>query len=207
MLFKFKVEDIKYLKVLFKDINEESVLLKIALKQINDREILACGKISENMVVPTPQDVSLSIICNDGLYRTKAKLKSVSDENPYTFFIMETPKNVEYQQNREYFRVVTEFPCTYKAEGKEYSAKTYDISANGVSLLLNSHTITDGVSNLILNVNNRNLQVPMYYVRSEKINNQYKVSFKFVKISEIDRDFISQICIQKQLEAKRNSLL
>ena len=35
----------------------------------------------------------------------------------------------------------------------------------------------------------------------------YKISFMFKEISENNRDFISQVCIKKQLEEKRNSIL
>jgi c-di-GMP-binding flagellar brake protein YcgR len=32
------------------------------------------------------------------------------------------------------------------------------------------------------------------------------ISFSYVNISELDRDFISQICIKKQLEQQRNRI-
>ena len=45
------------------------------------------------------------------------------------------------------------------------------------------------------------------YIRSERINDSYKLSFAFTKISEKDRDCISQICILKQIETKRNNIV
>jgi len=208
MRFNLKLEDIKYIKILYIDSQNQSNLTKAALKKIDEREILACAKFENGIDIETPQEVVLSLICNDGLYRTKTKLKSVEEDDPYVFLFLETPLGIEYQQNREYFRVKANYECVYKVndETSPIKAKAFDISANGVSILLQNHVINDDLSKLIIKINGRDIETMVRYVRSEKIETDYRVSFAFAKISEQDRDFISQVCIQNQLVQRRNTL-
>lgn len=208
MRFNLKLEDIKYIKILYIDSQNQSNLTKAALKKIDEREILACAKFENGIDIETPQEVVLSLICNDGLYRTKTKLKSVEEDDPYVFLFLETPLGIEYQQNREYFRVKANYECVYKVndEASPIKAKAFDISANGVSILLQNHVINDDLSKLIIKINGRDIETMVRYVRSEKIETDYRVSFAFAKISEQDRDFISQVCIQNQLVQRRNTL-
>ena len=210
MKFNFRLEDIKYVKILYRDANENPATIKAALKRINEREIFACAKFNENIDIKTPQDVSLSIICHDGLYRTKTKLKSVENEPPYALFFLETPQGIEYQQNREYFRIPVNYKCIYKIEEndekKEFRANVVDISANGISIELPTHSISEGASEIEIGINSKIVLAKIRYVRSEKTNNGYKISFAYTKISEQDRDLISQVCLQKQLEQRRNAI-
>ena len=55
-------------------------------------------------------------------------------------------------------------------------------------------------------VNERMVRANIKYIRSEKLDDGYKISFAYTNISDSDRDYISQVCIKKQLEQKRNSL-
>ena len=63
-----------------------------------------------------------------------------------------------------------------------------------------------GDSDLFILINGIEIKTRVRHVRSEKTENGYKHSFFFVNISNNDRDFISQVCLKKQLEAKRNSI-
>lgn len=206
MKFKFDLEDIKYIKILYKDTDDNPATIKAAIKRIDEKEIFACSKFEEGLYIETPQEITLSIICGDGLYRTKTKLKSIENDEPYTFFALESPLGLEYQQNREYFRVSAQFPCIYTVGSQEFKTQTCDISANGVSIVLPAHLITENDSMLALTFDGITIETQVRYVRSEKIEDGYKLSFTFTKISELDRDFISQVCIKKQLEQKRNSI-
>lgn len=210
MKFNFRLEDIKYVKILYRDNNGNPASIKAALKRISDREIYSCAKFSEKLNINTPQDVSLSIICHDGLYRTKTRLKSIENEPPYVLFFLDTPQGIEYQQNREYFRIPVDYRCIYKIEEndeiKEFNAKVVDISANGVSIELPTHSISEGASEIEIGVKSKIILAKIRYVRSEKTNDGYRISFAYTKISEQDRDFISQVCLQKQLEQRRNSI-
>ena len=208
MKFKVKIEDIKYVKIYYKTLSSTFCNSKIGIKSMNEKEIIACGKFEKSLNIETPQQIDMSIVCNDGLYKTKTNLISFTDEIPYTFFKIETPKSIEYEQNREYFRVSANLDCIYKIfeTDKEYRTKTVDLSANGVSIELPTHEISEKFSEINLLINNKKITILVKYVRSEKIKDGYKISFTYHKISETDRDFISQICIQKQLQERRKHL-
>lgn len=209
MKFNLNLEDIKYIKILYKDTNGSPCTIKAAIKSVNEREIIACAKFEDELNIEKPQDITLSVICNDGLYRTKTKLKSADFEEPYVFFALETPQGLEYQQNREYFRVPVKYDCIYTITTadkiKEFKTYTCDISANGISIFLPTHEISDE-SEIEIAFNDIKISARIRYVRSEKIENGYRLSFTYTAISNLDRDFISQVCIKKQLEQKRSSL-
>ena len=210
MKFTFNLEDIKYIKILYLDNNNNPHTVKGAVKSINDREIVSCIKFQEDIDVKKEQNVTLSIVCNEGLYRTDTKLKSVDIEEPYIFFILETPQGMEFQQNREYFRVASEYNCAYYIYNEEkttcITGKTVDISANGISIIVPVHAVSEENSEIEIMIDERIVRSYVKCVRSEEVENGYKLSFMFEQISNSDRDFISQVCIKKQLEQKRNSL-
>ncbi len=121
---------------------------------------------------------------------------------------LETPESLEYQQNREYFRIPVSYNCVYYVQNNNqpaaFQAQTTDISANGVSIILPVHVFSEDDADIEIMVEERLISAKIRYIRSEKIGDGYKLSFKFTDISGRDRDYISQICIQKQLEDKRN---
>lgn len=210
MRFNLNLEDIKYIKILYSDINGNPVSVKVAIKSVNEREILACGKFEDGLTINVPQEITLSFVCNDGLYRTKTKLKSIENDDPYTFFALETPQGLEYQQNREYFRVTAEYDCIYSIinDGKirEFPTRTFDISANGISIFLPMHIISQDDCEISILINGKKITAKIRFIRSEKVDSGYKLSFTYTKISEQDRDFISQVCIKKQLEERKKSI-
>lgn len=207
MKFHFKLEDIKYSKILYKDNNLTPCVIKAGIKRIDEREILACSKYSDSISIETPQEVTLSIICSDGLYRTKTILKKVEKDDPYIFYILNVPQGIEYEQNREYFRVKMACSCKYKiSETQEYKVESFDISANGISIIAPTHILSETESELDINLNGRIINTKIQFIRSEKLENEYKLSFTYTKIANSDRDYISQVCLQKQLEQRRNSL-
>lgn len=207
MQFNLNIDDIKYLKITYEDSQEKKHTIKAAIKQIDHRELIACIKFQENLRIPTPQTIDINFVCSDGLYKTTSSLKYLFNEPPYTFLALEKPSNLEYQQNREYFRIVTEYTCHYTVYDRTFEVKTYDLSANGISIYIPEHIIDDSSSIIYMEIDNKKMEIPVSYVRSEKTENGYKISFAFKEISENNRDFISQICIKKQLEEKRNAIL
>lgn len=207
MKFNLNIDEIKYAKILCKDILDNPFSLRGAIKSINDREILFCSKFEQIPKLTTPQEVTLSIIYSDGLYRTKTILKSLYQEEPYIFCPLEAPQGLEYQQNREYFRIASSFNAKYyvKSQDKfiDFDVKTCDISANGVSILLGMHIISEEDSRLVIYINDRKIETRIRYIRSEKVEDGYRISFAFEKMDEADRDFISQVCIKQQLDERR----
>ena len=210
MRFNLNLDDIKYVKILYKNNNGHACPTKAALKRANDHEFLACAKFENGLDIETPQDITLSIICNDGLYRTKTQLRKIENEEPYSFFVLAPPNGIEYQQNREYFRILAKYDCKFSAWTKDgeidISAKTCDISANGVSVDMVDNILPVGDSDLSIEINGITIKTRVRYVRTESTNTGYRHSFFFTNISNTDRDYISQVCIKKQLEQKRNSM-
>lgn len=208
MKFNLSIENIKYVKILYANATGNPVSVKAAIKKIDEREITTCLKFEEDFDIKTPQQVTLSIVCSEGLYRTQIKLKSVSVQAPYIYMYLETPESLEYQQNREYFRIPVSYNCVYYVQNNNqpaaFQAQTTDISANGVSIILPVHVFSEDDADIEIMVEERLISAKIRYIRSEKIDDGYKLSFKFIDISIRDRDYISQICIQKQLEDKRN---
>lgn len=208
MKFNFNLEDIKYVKILYTSSHSGPTTIKAAIKKVTEHEITACAKYEEDFIVQTPQEITLSIVCNDGLYRTKTRLKSVESEAPYIFFYLEIPVGMEYQQNREYFRIPANYGCAYyvtiDGEPQSYTTETCDISANGVSFEIPEPVYSEEDSEIDIMVEEKLVHAKIKYIRNEKSNNGYKISFSFSEISQNDQDYISKICIQKQLEQKRS---
>ena len=211
MSFNLNLENILYMKIMYKDIYGDFCPVKSAIKSINEKEMLICSKYIENLQIEFPQEIMLSIICNDGLYKTKATVRRMEKEEPYIFWFVETPQGLEYQQNREYFRIVAEYDCIYSLKTgenvEEIFSKTVNISANGVSITAEEYAVSNQDAALLININGRKIQTKIKFIRSDKIDDGYKLSFKCTDISEADRDFISQTCIKKQLEDRRNALM
>ena len=203
MKFNLKDEEIKYIKISYTDVEGRELNTRAVIKKINNREIIACAKFQENCYITAPQKISVSFVYSDGIYKTNTTLKSVENEEPYLFFILETPQEVNYEQNREYFRITIAYNCTYivKENGNytEYKTKTIDLSANGVSILLNQE-LTINPEEMVIFINNTPIQTKVKHIRTEAYNNAYKASFAFTNISEKNQNLISQTCIQKQIE-------
>ena len=89
---------------------------------------------------------------------------------------------------------------------REFNTKTVDISANGICINLPQHIISETHSEISVNINGHVINTKIKYVRSQKTADGYKISFSYTNIKDADRDFISQICLQKQLEERRKNL-
>lgn len=206
MKFSINPEKVKYLKIVYKDKNDTEHFTKAVAKHIEDREIVACIKFDDSLNIETPQDISLSFVCNDGLYKATTTLKSVVNAAPYIIFNLKTPENLEYQQIREFFRVKMEGDVILKFEGKTVSSKIYDISANGIRVKIDEDIkIPDNVE-LDIIFSDKNIKTSAKFVRTDEEDGIIKASFAYQNISELNRDTISQKCILKQLEDKRNSV-
>ena len=210
MSFNLKVEEIKYIKILYTTTEGEVIKSKAAVKKIDAREIVACEKYQENVFVKTPQEIDLSIIYNDGIYKAKGILKTFENSDPYMFFIIETPQNYEREQKREFFRVNSNYACTLKSNNSDketsYAVSCINISANGIKVLSKAEFTEKKPFILLIQIKDKTIQTEAKIIRSEKIKNNFEISLTFTKISDKDRDYISQTCLQKQLEQKRNSL-
>ena len=207
MKFNLNLDNINYIKIVYRDAQDTTCCSKAAIKHMGEREILACAKFEDMPVIKTPQEVTLSFVCDNGLYRTNTTLKYVNNNDPYTYFALQTPEGLEYQQNREYFRVHMEEDALLSFEGKVIPAKTHDISPNGVRLILpeKMKIPEDVIIDLLFQP--KSIKAKAKFVRYDNEDEILKASFYFVGLPESEVDAISQICIKKQLEYKRSSLM
>ena len=211
MKFNLNTENINYVKINYKDNNGFIHCLKAAVRLITERELLACIKMEELPEAEVPQEVSLGIACENGLYKTKTILKKIEEDAPYLLFSMQKPEEMEYQQKREYFRVKLSenVNVKYFSEGQEhtYSGITYDISANGVRIELDVPMDFPQEVNLLLYLPQKTIEVKAGFVRYDSEDGILKASFQFIDIAQSDLDYISQICLCKQLEQRRKNLM
>ena len=206
MKFNLNLNNINYIKLIYHSENNTACCTKAAIKFMGEREITACARFEGGLRIETPQEVTLSFICDNGLYRTNTTLKYITNEEPYTFFILKTPQGLEYQQNREYFRVNINEDALLSFNSKVIACKTNDISANGVRLILPEKF--DIPQNVIIDllIRPNGVKAKAKFVRYDNEDDILKASFSFTGLPENAVDTISQLCIQKQLEYRRNSL-
>ena len=211
MKFNLNTENINYVKITYRDSNNFAHCIKAAVRLITEREFLVCTKTEEIPDIKTPQEVSLGIACDNGLYNTKTILKKTEKDSSYLLFSMEKPDDMEYQQKREYFRVKVSENITVMYEQEEklvkYPAITYDISANGVRVELEKNMVFPENVRLLLFLPEKTIDVKAEYIRSDDEDQIKKAAFRFRNISQQDLDYISQVCFRKQLEERRKNLM
>lgn len=210
MQFNLAFENINYIKISCKDKFNNPWIVKAAIKRMDSREIFACAKFEDSLILKTPQDIELSIACSDGLYYCNTTLTYVQIDAPYLFFAIKAPETMEHRQQREYFRVKmnNEASISYLVADKlqRKTCKIYDISANGVRLATDN--IISDIQEATINISlaQRTITAKAKYTRCDNEDDILKMAFQFTEILENDRDFISQQCIKQQLENKRNSI-
>lgn len=204
MKFNLNLDSINYIKMVYKDGSDNTCCTKAAIKSMSEREIFACAKFEDGLSIQTPQEVSLSFVCENGLYRTMTTLKYVEKDEPYVFFGIKTPLGLEYQQNREYFRVRMEEDVILTFNKTSIPCKVHDISASGVRVILPEKIEIPNEVILDILFSPKNVKTKARFIRMDNEDNVLKAAFEYVGISEADMDLISQKCIKKQLEYKRN---
>ena len=204
MKFNLNLDNINYIKIVYKDKNDNACCTKAAIKNMSEREIYACAKFEDGLYIEFPQEISLSFVCDNGLYRTNSVLKYVENKNPFVFFYIKTPFGIEYQQNREYFRVRMEEDVIMTFNQTSVACKVHDISANGIRIILPKQINIPKEVTLDILFLPKNVKTKAKLIRIDNEENILKASFEYLEISKNDVDLISQKCIQKQLEYKRN---
>ena len=214
MNFNLKSDDIDYVKILYKDAHDFIHVAKTHIKNLTELEVYVFIKKEEFEKLPAPQEVSVGFATKNGLYKAETTLKYTRYEEPYLYIALKTPTEVEYQQNREYFRVNIEKDViiSYKKEEefKTINCNTYDLSANGIRVKLDCEIDFPEEVYMDVKLDKKTIHAKAKYIRTDVIDGTVKASFvfsafNFVEIGEADMDYISQVCIQKQLEDKRKS--
>ena len=200
-------EDIKYIKFNYVDTENNKKEIKASVKTYNEKNIFACAKFDNNLTLKTPQDISLKFVCKGGIYKSNSILNSIEKDEPYIFFNIRTPQALTFSQEREYFRVKMENKVILNFDDKSYECDIYDISASGIKIILPKNIdIKDDVELNIL-FNRDNVKTKAKLVRKDIEKNIILVSFYYINLKETNLDIISQKCIQKQLEDRKNKLL
>ena len=211
MKFNLNTENINYVKITYKDNNDFAHCIKAAIRLITEHELLACIKVDELPDIKVPQEVSLGIACENGLYKTKTILKKIEEDDAYMLLSIQRPDEVEYQQKREYFRVKIKenvsILYTLNEQNITYSGITYDISAKGVRIELDKVTDFPEEVKLVLYLPQKTINVQAKYIRSDEDDKILKASFQFVNIAQSDLDYVSQLCFRKQLEERRKNFM
>lgn len=212
MKFNLNLDNINYVKLLWQDINGIPYCRKAAIKFMGDKEMCLCTKFEgKGFRILTPQVVTVSFACENGLYRTTDELKSYEIRDSYVYFTLATPQGLEFQQNREYFRIKlaekAQLSFRVNNEIRRIDCTTHDISANGIRLLVPEKI--ENLNDVLIRVafKKREFRAKAKFVRFDDEDNLLKASFTFIELPTNEMDFISQTCIQKQLEYKRNSVL
>ena len=206
MKFNLKAEEINYATISYKDNLGSLCTVTVDIKKIDSNYILANAKFKEDLLIPTPQEVLLQFICGDGIYHAKSNLLSIKNETPYTIFTINIPEKTEHQQNREFFRVSAKYECLYRIGESEFNTHTNNISANGVNILVASEEQAKNITEIILKINNTYITTSVIYFRKTVLQDKILASYKFNKLSEKNRELITQACLQKQIEDRRKSL-
>ena len=206
MNFSLNIDDIKYVKLTCKDKDNNEFCTKAAIHDINERQFYVSAKQEEFINIPFPQEITISFVCENGLYITKSELTFAEFNEPHIFFTIKTPQGIDYQQNREYFRVKMNEKAILYFPNTKIDCSIYDISASGIRLILDKKYDIPEKVEIEMIFPSRNIRVKAKFVRFDEENEHIKAACHFYSLPENIRDLISQICIQKQLTDKRNSL-
>lgn len=204
MILNFNIENIKYLKVEYKN-NEEMVTTKLALKEKLENEFVGITHTDENFRIATPVEVNLTFVCDEGLYKTKTTLKDLKEDSEFTYFIIENPSTLDFQNNRQYYRTLVEYDCIYTIETnngiESFNAVTYDISAGGVSIITSENIVPQRETSIVIFMPERDLKTHLQFVRCESYGDDYKLSFIFTDLSERDFNALTELCVKTQLSS------
>ena len=203
MKLNFNLEDIKYLKLEYKK-DDRDYVAKIALKEKRENDFVAIVPLGSECPKQTIQKVGLTFVCNDGIYKTVATVKEVFDDEMYHNIVINNPESLDYQQNREYYRILAEYDCIYTVETSDgiesFNAVTYDISAGGVSIITSENIVPTRETSLVIFMPDRDLKTHLQFVRCEALEDgNYKLSFIFTDLPQKDFEMLSQLCVNKQL--------
>lgn len=201
MKLNFDLENIKYLKIEY-TVDNVVFVHKLALKEKLENSFIAVMPFDNSISLVAPATVDLSFISSEGLYKTSTVVESINKKDDFIFLEIQNPKTLDYQQNREFYRVLAEYDCVYTMEtdkGMEsYNAVTYDISRGGISIISEENIIPTREVSIIIYTPEYSIKSYLKFVRCEAFEDAYKLSFIFVDLDEKDEAYLSKLCVKMQ---------
>ena len=151
-----------------------------------------------------PQKVKVDFITIDGLYSTDSILKEIKQDKEFVYFLIDNPASLDYQQNRVHYRIVSEIDCIYTVDTdvgvESYNTVTYDISAGGVSIIMDKLAISKEEMYIVIFLPGRDIKTHLKFIRCESFEGtKYKISFEYTDLSDSDYEMLSDLCVSKQL--------
>jgi len=202
MKLRFDLNDIKYLKLRYIK-NGRIECIKLALKEKVENKFVAIFSKIDVENIATPQEVSIDFICHDGIYKTKATLLSVYNDDDYSHFVIQNPKSLNYQENRNFYRVIAKHDCIYTIDtpngAKSFDTCTYDLSAGGVSIILSDIAVSKEEMSILIFLPDRDIRAHLQFVRCEIYGDEYKLAFEFTDLSDRDYETLFNLCLKEQL--------
>ena len=201
MQLNFNIDNIRYVELEYIKGGLE-VKQQLTFKEENDTNLIIVGSEIDTTNIITPQVVKVSFICNNGLFKTTTTLKNIETIGNNSIFVLDNPKTIDYHQNRENTRVFVAFDCIYTVDtpnGSEaYNATTYDLSASGVSIILQENLITLNEASIVIFMPGGEVKSHIDFTRCERYEeDSFKISFKFNDIAEKDYERIKEFCLSQ----------
>lgn len=205
MRLNFNLDSINYLKLELVN-NNQNETIKLALKEKNENDFIAIIPEGNYTKVELPQKVALTFVCNDCIYTTSTTLQDIIEKDGVFYFSIQNPASLDYQQNREFYRILADYDCVYTIDTgngfESFNATTYDISAGGISIITEKNIIPTRETSIVIFMPNKDLKAHLKFVRCEAYEeNCYKLSFIFTDLSEKDYKMLSDLCVNKQLSS------
>ena len=204
MKINFNLETIEFIQIECLNDKGEEHKIRLALKEKRENDFVAITETEEIFCIDTPKEVTLSLVSNNNLYKTTTTLKEFYRCNEYLNFVIQNPETLDFQHNREFYRVPAQFDCIYTIDTDEgiesFNAETYDISPGGVSIITNVNIIPTRETSIVIFMPDRELKAYLKFVRCDAFEDKYKLSFFFLEMRPNDLEMLEQYCITKQLK-------
>ncbi len=190
------------------------------LKALNDEYVLLTTNIS-TITPKKGESLKVFLYCSNGIFRFETTVLRTEESFPYQFWFLKLPKDFEVTQQRNFYRTVFCLSTVvtvnfYNGEKKLIPCNAYDISGNGISLIVSPKLHSSQLEHFLSKPNfdqyakfticikfpNRDINTVMKFIHKRtlsKTTNTMIYAFKFETINPSDCEFITKQCLAKQL--------
>ena len=211
-----ELSKLKYVKVAYKDIDDEIHEVSTEVKFIGNSLISLYFNQTQNFYAECPQDVILKFVTTDAMYIATAILTEAKKVNNVVYLSIVPPVKIIRQQNRKYTRVNIDRTCILvvdDAKGKSttYMAKSVNLSASGI-LINNLKTIIydepfesdfskyDCFHIIMCLESDMVIKQFARYVRHDYVNNSHRYAFHYMRTKPETVSMINKYAINEQIK-------